>query len=410
MVGIYLLHKILLDNRPDLLVKLNRRWFITQEEKEMYLKIKKFITKYGVLPKPETTPLGFTNEPIEYYIDSIKTRYLLTLVNKLKLTEVEDKNVEKVLRKFISEVNNSEVEMTDGIIPESQFNEFIIKTVNDSRIRRVSGLYGYPTGYPTIDAVTGGFLKGDIFVISARLKKGKTIYMLNILRKLAKEYSCMFISMEMSLYSIARRLIFLETKLPNIILANRIVSSFHDEELKKLNLKITFVNGTILKDVSDVAHYITYYKPEIVFIDGAYLLPTEKIFKSEWERAKHIIEELRRIALLTEKPIVCSYQLNRQATKSKEPKAEHIAFTDAIAQSASVVIAINETDNPIERKFYILANREGESDINIRVAFDWANANFEEITNNAMINYVEEVDLDEELLLEGLYGEEREAN
>lgn len=405
MVGIYLLHKILLDNKPDILAKLNRRWFLTQEEKALYVKIKKFISKYGVLPKPDTTPIGFTNEPLEYYINTIKNRYLISLIEKLKLTNVTEENVESIIRKFSNEVKNSEITTVDGIIPESNFNDFILKTVEDARIKRVSGLYGYSTGYPTLDALTGGFLRGDIFVLSARLKKGKTIYMLNMLRKLAKEFSCMLVSMEMSLYSIARRLIFLETKIPQIITANRIVSSFHDEELRNLNLKLTMVNGTVINDVGDIPNYISYYKPEIVFIDGAYLLPTEKKFNAEWERAKYIIEELRRIALLTERPIVCSYQLSRQAVKSKEPKVEHIAFTDAIAQSASVVVAIDDTDIATEKKFYIVANREGESDVNIRVSFDWSNANFEEITDTARISYIEESELEDELLMEVINDE-----
>lgn len=409
MVGIYLLHKVLLDNKPDVLVKLNRRWFITPEEKAFYIKIKKFISKYGVMPKPDTTPVGFTNEPLDYYIDLVKNRYLVSLVEKLKLTNVTNENVETVIRKFSHEVKNSEISTIDGIIPESNFNDFILKTVEDARIKRVSGLYGYSTGYPTLDTVTGGFSRGDIFVLSARLKKGKTIYMLNMLRKLAKEYSCMFVSMEMSLYAIARRLIFLETKIPQIVSTNRIVSSFHDEELKRINLKLTMINGTMINDVGDIPNYINYYKPEIVFIDGAYLLPTEKKFNAEWERAKYIIEELRRVALLTERPIVCSYQLSRQAVKAKEPKVEHIAFTDAIAQSASVVVAIDDTEVPTEKKFYIIANREGESDISIRIAFDWINVNFEEITDTARISYVEENELEDELLMEVVNGEERET-
>lgn len=409
MIGIYLLHKILVDNKPDVLVKLNRRWLLTQEEKTLYVKIKKHVNKYGVLPKPDATPVGFTNEPLEYYLDLARNRYLLSLVEKLKLTEVTQDNVETVIRKFSQELRNSEIDAIDGVIPEAKFNEFILETVNDSRIKRISGFYGYSTGYPTIDSVTGGITRGDIFVICARLKKGKTIYMLNIMRKLAKEFSCMFVSMEMSLYAIARRLIFLETKLPQIISANRIVSSFHDETLKSLNLKVTLINGTVFRDVTDITGYINYYKPEVVFIDGAYLLPTEKQFKSEWERAKFIVEELRRIALLTEKPIVCSYQLSRQAAKSKEPKAEHIAFTDAIAQSASVVIAIHDAEAANERKFYVLANREGESDISVRVAFDWSTANFDEIVDTARVTYIEDVGVDiDEVMMEESYEEERE--
>lgn len=396
MIGIYLLHKILLDNRADLLVKLNRRWLLSEEERQMYVKIKKHLKKYASLPKPDSSPLGFTNEPIEYYLDEIKKRYILHAVNKLKATEITSDNVEKVINKFINEIQNNKLDIVDGIVPEDEFNKFVIKTVEDTRLRRVSGLYGFPTGYPTIDVVTGGFIAGDIFVISARLKKGKTMYLLNMMRKIAKEHSCMFISMEMSIYSIVRRLLYLETKIPQIVQANRIVSSFHDNIIKSINLKVTLVNGASIKDVYDIMDLIVFYKPEIVFIDGAYLIPTERVFKSEWERAKYIIEELRRIALVTTKPIVCTYQLNRQAVKSKEPQAEHIAFTDAIAQSASVVLAIGDADVPSQRKFYIIANREGDSGINIRVHFDWNNANFEEVTDTSTIVHVE----DEEYILD----------
>lgn len=399
MVGLHFLYSVLLHKRIDLLTKVNEVWFLPKEKKA-YHKIRDYTVKWGVLPKPKgDEPEGFTDEPTEVYFHTLRIRHLLSLIEKLANTEVNMDNVEAVLSKFMAEVSAAS-SVKEGIVTEEDLGTFIKQVIQDLRVRRVSGLYGIPTGYPTLDAVTGGYIPGDIFVIAGRLKMGKTIYLLNSMRKVCQEKRGLFISMEMSLASVIRRLLFLELKTETLLDHSRIVSSFLDSQIEGLKLKLTLINGATLNDVRDIAYLINFYNSEIVFIDGAYLLPSQNKFNSEWEKAKTIVEELRRIALATKVPIVLTYQLNRQAVKAKQVDTEHIAFTDAVAQSATAVVAVTEADRPNERKLSLIANREGVAGISIRVGFDWLQADFEEKTTTALIT--EETDGEEREITEDI--------
>jgi len=408
MIGLYFLYKILKTGNADFLLRVPPKWFLLGEEKKEYKKIKKYIKDYGKLPPPPSSlPAGYEDHPLEYFFDRLKKRYCNRLISKIKAEEIPEEKIEKYLMWIEKEITElTAMQSLSYMITPDEFTSFALKTVDALRKNKICGLLGYPSGYPSLDFNTGGFISGDLFVYVARMKTGKTMYMLNSLRKLAKEHTCMFISMEMPLQSIQKRLLALELKTPNFVSQNRIIPSFLDKKIKELNLNIYLVNGASLKDISDIYSLISFYSPEIVFIDGAYLLNAGS-FRSEWEKATHIVRELRLMALKTNTAFVATYQLNRQAVKSKDVEVEHIAFTDAIAQSASAVIGIVNSDNSNEKEFVILCNREGRDKIKIKVNWDWQNMNFEEIGEDISFEDVNDVEL-ENMLLEYVNEDEED--
>ena len=384
MIGLHLLYKILKENKPDALLYLPRKWLLLPEETKEYKRIVSFLKKYGELPKPnDNMPVGYEDQPIQYYLDELRKRYARKLIANIKASEVDDSNIEKLLDYINREVSDL---ISDGykeyIVNPRELQKFAIEVTNTMRKNKVVGLFGYPTGYILLDVNTGGYIAGDVFVFVARMKAGKTMYLLNSVRKLSKEVPCMFISMEMPLQSVMRRLLALEYRISNFISQMRIVSSFVDAKFNDLNLNLTLVNGSYLRGLHDIYALVSFYNPKVLFIDGAYLLNIKESFRSEWEKAKNIIEELRKLALKTGVALVCTWQLSRQAVKkvvqTGEPEPEHISFTDAVAQSASTVIGIVPDENPKCKNFFIVCNREGIDRVKIKVNWDWENMNFEE--------------------------------
>ena len=383
-MGLHLLYKILKEKKADMLIKIPRKWFILPEEKREYKRIVSFLKKYGELPKPpDTYPIGYEDQPISYYIDEMRKRYAKRVIAKIKTAEVSDETVDKFLNYVNKEVSSLITESYgEYVILPKELPEVAQKVTDVMRKNKVAGLFGYPTGYSLLDLNTGGYIPGDVFVFVARTKAGKTMYSLNSVRKLAKEVPCMFVSMEMPVDSIMRRLLALEFKISNFVSQVRIVSSFVDKDFEKLKLNLTLVNGAYIRDVSDLYSLISFYNPKAVFLDGAYLLNPDKSYRSEWEKAKNIIEELRKLALKTGVALVCTWQLSRQAVKkiaqTGEPEPEHISFTDAVAQSATAVIGIVPDSEPRYKNFFVMCNREGKERIKIKVHWDWETMNFEE--------------------------------
>lgn len=399
MVGIHFLYKVLKESAGDLLMQVPRKWFLYPEEKRERKRIVSFLKKYGQLPKPpDSIPAGFEDQPLEYYVDELRKRYCMHLLTTIKASEVSPENVEKYLRYLYEELTNLTADVyTQHIIKPENIPSFAQQVTDTMRLNRVAGILGIPSGYSTLDRQIGGFTKGEVVVFVARMKMGKTMYLLNSVVKVAKEVATLFISMEMPLHSIMKRILALELQNPNFVSQTRIVSSFIDKRFSELNLNLHLVNGAVLRDISDLYSLVNVYRPQVVFIDGAYLLPASG-YRSEWEKAKNIIEELRRFALKTNVALVCSWQLARTAvkplSKNGEPEPEHISFTDAVAQSATAVVGIVNPDTNLNDKklFFIMCNREGPDRVKIVVNWDWERMNFNEDSSVAVS--VQEMDDD----------------
>jgi replicative DNA helicase len=94
---------------------------------------------------------------------------------------------------------------------------------------------------------------------------------------------------------------------------------------------------------------IEKYNPDVVFIDGIYLMTDSKGSKRQKDnyRVQNISRGLRDLVLSTEIPIVGTIQANRDAAKHQDANLDEIAFSDAIGQDATVAVrVINEKNKP----------------------------------------------------------------
>lgn len=89
------------------------------------------------------------------------------------------------------------------------------------------------------------------------------------------------------------------------------------------------------------------YKPQIVLIDGLYLMSTGKPNQKDNIRVQTISRECRQMVLDTGIPVVATAQANRQAAGHNTANLDEIAHSDAIGQDATAAFrVINETHTP----------------------------------------------------------------
>ena len=94
--------------------------------------------------------------------------------------------------------------------------------------------------------------------------------------------------------------------------------------------------------VHDIAAAIQTWEPKVVFIDGAYLLRNDKS-RDRFQKVADNMDLIKTVALDFAIPVACSFQLNREAAKSKkEPALHQIGYSDAIGQHSSMVIALGK--------------------------------------------------------------------
>lgn len=92
---------------------------------------------------------------------------------------------------------------------------------------------------------------------------------------------------------------------------------------------------------------IDTYKPDLVFVDGMYLMSDVMGAKKDNERVRNISRAIRRMTLKTKIPCIATVQANREAAKNQSANLDEVAFSDALAQDATLLMrTINEKNQP----------------------------------------------------------------
>ena len=125
-----------------------------------------------------------------------------------------------------------------------------------------------------------------------------------------------------------------------------------------------------IHNVEEVQALIHSHQPDVVVIDGVYLLSENKGDSANWEKLTDVSRNLKRMADGHGIPIVGIHQANRAAA-GKRVEIENIAYSDALGQDADLVIGL--TEEPDEDLFIqCLKNRWGKNGwgLFVRLYFD----------------------------------------
>jgi len=116
------------------------------------------------------------------------------------------------------------------------------------------------------------------------------------------------------------------------------------------------ISGSEVED-SDTVHWlrakVEEIKPDLVVIDGLYLMTDSRRAKDDHARVRNISRDIRQMVLKLKIPCIATIQANRAAHKNKKANLDEIAFSDAIGQDATLVIRtyaeeINTPDGPVD--------------------------------------------------------------
>lgn len=369
-------------------------------EKMLFGVILDHLSAYGKIPSVSTIN-GMVNmedalveapEPPKYYMDETEKRYL-----QLSLKEVMIKT--DALLKVKDSTGAMEV-ISKGVadLYAKQHRNHLFDFRDSAKIiaeayhqqKKFEDGAGLMFGWPTLDNMTGGLRGGDFCSFVGRPAAGKTFKLLyNALNAWNTEGGRvpLFVSMEMNQLIISQRLAAMQTKknLTHLLKAEMTSNAFKQmmvtlHSLKKKEHPLWVVDGNLTATVDDIVLLARQLNPSAVYVDGAYLLrhPNQKI--SKFERISDNAEMLKqRIATDMDIPVVCSYQLNREAAKKKKKNDEQagledIAGSDAIGQISTVVMGLFQEES-IEtmkrRRVNILKGRNGEiGQFDINWAFD----------------------------------------
>lgn len=416
-IGLKLLDALLKEDTSDFIQRGDLRYLFDSSNAELavYNTMRKHVTSYGKLPHESTllsetqTELLPSIEPADYYQHLAVKRML---GREIKATAVKVdillKGKPGTLPDPIAayEVQRSALLSLHTDLKGSQLMDF--RNAKDM----IWGLYmaaltggnkgAIELGWPYLDSsdMGSGLFAGDVVSFVGRPQKGKTWMMLwTALHNWKKGKTPLFVSMEMDMQLIMIRLAAIYTQIeakkiksgnlsptvpPN---APKGMKPEADRLMEGLNNLGTHeapfwvVDGNLTSSVEEIRTYAAQLDPDVVLIDGAYLLSHDNKSLAMHARVAANCELMKReLAASLRIPVIASFQFNRDAAKkmkkNEENKAagkaevqvdlEDIAHSDAIGQISSIVLGFFEDANPEnvnKKRIDVMKGRSGEQGV-----------------------------------------------
>lgn len=377
--GLKLLSTIVENGSASLLRDLELEYFVDRE-REVYSFVRRHYRRYGTIPVFDTVEneldisLPEAEEVPEYYLKRVHDRHLYARIRG------QYSDLQESLRVF-------DMDRTREVIGDMSRSTRILHSATDIRslgeasasvmgeydyAHANPGISGVPVGWPRYDAMTGGYQPGDLITYVARPEMGKTYTVLShVAAAYATGHSVLVVTMEMTIEQITRRLLGIMAGIdPTFIrkgtlstYVKRRLDAYVDQIASADRLKL--FSGGMKKRALDVDTLIQEFRPDIVFIDGLYLMwPESKRNMNKSERVSEVLDEVKQITIARNIPVVATTQFNRVAgSKGKEGSLENIAYSDAISTHSSIVVGIQSGLPGREqetRQAILLKGREGE--------------------------------------------------
>lgn len=241
---------------------------------------------------------------------------------------------------------------TDLQLNSDVFQEEMLE---DYETRKNSGgITGIPYPWPTANLATGGVHGGELVSILARPGTGKTWWLVAWAAAVWQaNHTVLFSSNEMGSRTIAGRLMANTAKLPYREYKNaeldsmsyaRFTSALTEATSRPNDFVVTGVDDDMsMGGIISLESKIKRYNPDIVFIDGAYLLDDDMGGKNKYERAGNIARGLKILAKRRDMPVVITWQFNRNAS-SESGMEKHAALTDSLSTDCDAMFGLFQTD------------------------------------------------------------------
>lgn len=242
------------------------------------------------------------------------------------------------------------------------------------RDRSERGEPEFPTGLDSLDEITGGFHRGEIWIVAGKTGSGKTSLALNLARSFAENigHSVLFLTLEMRGWQLALRL-YAETMRENyskIEQGKEVISPEKDVLFEKFITGIDFEiveYGYSWAEVMKIfGEFYKQKKPDVIFLD--YIQLVEAVGQSRQDERAVLSEYIRKIKEWANKfniGFVIISQLRRLpsgADYNRPPDMIDLLGSGSLEQTADKIILIYKTIENNQEKHYInlAKNRQGK--------------------------------------------------
>lgn len=360
---------------PALQRGVNESWFLDDDNRKAWSFVRKHYGEYSEVPTAVTVKDHYPNykildvqDNLEYLLDTMVDfrRRLLTrqgLENAVK--QLQENNHDAALLAMeatITKVNEQgilgthEIDLTKNT--EQRYKEY--------QALQNEEFLGIPTGFSKIDEATAGLQGGQLITIIAPPKTGKSQIALKMAINVHLQgFIPMFQSFEMNNHEQQQRHDAMRANISHGRLRRgKLLPAEEDRYIDILNKMetepsfhlIDAVNGIT---VSALAAKIEQTKPDIVFVDGVYLMLDEVSGEMNTPQAiTNVTRSLKRLAQRVNKPIIITTQTLLWKMRAGKVTADSIGYSSSFFQDSDVILGLEpvEEDEDI-RLLKIVASR-----------------------------------------------------
>lgn len=265
--------------------------------------------------------------------------------------------------------------------PLKRFDEYLnVKT-------RPNGLLGMATGFQVMDFATAGLQPGQLITIIAPPKTGKSVLAMQMAVNVHEDgFVPMFQSFEMSNIEQQRRHDAMRAHISSGRLMRGALKPEEEIRYKRTLEKMENMHNFFLTEsvsaqtISTLSLKIEKLQPDIIFVDGVYLMVDEMTGEMTTPLAlTNISRSMKRLAQQHEKPIVITTQVLTHKMRRGQVTADSIGYSSSFFQDSDVIFGLqrqDETDDT-SRLLKIVASRNcGPAEVEL--LWDWEEGRFEE--------------------------------
>ncbi len=350
----------------------------------------------GVEYLTEITNASHSAANLTYYTDVLRDKHVLRkiLAACVHVTEKvfdESNGIESALQAFDSSV----VMVQSDRRVKSSLNGLEVGDRMMTDLERRFGLGGKLSGLDTglidFNSMTEGLQAGEQTVIGARPSMGKTALGVGIFRHIAMQLKIpsLFISLEMSVEALMRRLLSAEMEIP---LRDVRRGTYNDHQMKQFVIFrdrcmkspmhiIDGVSGIGCREIcASIRRMQMQFGIKLVVLDYLQKIKPDIKHEKRTYEIGDVSGKLKAVAVETNVALVTMAQLNRENVqqKGRPPRLSDLADSGQIERDADLVGLIHRTN---EKNMLIIAKqRDGETGL-VNLYFDKTHCRFLNISN-----------------------------
>lgn len=283
---------------------------------------------------------------VDYYsklvIGNYKARCLKAIIEDVDVSVLCADNVEDVSRKMSDEIyavmrDKSQNGLEDICSIGGKVYEDFKNPENENKS---------DTGFEKIDGILQGLSPGNLIVLAARPKVGKTAFALAIAKNVASSGKTVaFFSLEMQKSELYERLLSCE----KTISMNKIINKkLKKDDVDKLKDFMREIESLPIKINDDASVSVPEMKCQcklidnlgLIVVDYLQLIKSSKKFDNRNQEIGAISRELKLLASELKVPVVCLAQLNRATIDSKRPSPNDLRDSGEIEQNCNKLIML----------------------------------------------------------------------